>query len=74
MERMQSPYAGKTTAAARFLSVQQVAGLLGVSDETVRRTIVRGELPAIRAGARQLRIPEADLAAYLVRQREQPDP
>lgn len=33
-----------------FLSVQQAAELLGVSQQTVRSCIKRGELPAIKVG------------------------
>lgn len=53
-----------------LLSLREVADELGVCERTVRRMIARGDVPAIRAGARQLRVPAADLRDYLVRQRE----
>jgi excisionase family DNA binding protein len=39
-----------------MLTVKQVARAIGVSDQTVRREVERGELPAVRVGA-AIRIP-----------------
>jgi excisionase family DNA binding protein len=49
-------------------SVQEVANVLGVHPETVRRLIHEGRLDGIRVG-RLLRIPEDALAALLDAQR-----
>ncbi|MGO8920871.1 MAG: helix-turn-helix domain-containing protein [Stellaceae bacterium] len=63
----------KGTVAApklpRFLSIEGVAQLLGVSTKTVRRWIDDKLLPAHRLG-RQLRISEPDLAAFIARSRQ----
>lgn len=44
-----------------WYSVDQAAALLGVSRNTIRRMIARGELPTVRLGKRLLRIPAAAL-------------
>ena len=51
-------------ASIPLYSVQEVATVLGVHPETVRRLIHQGRLGAIRVG-RLLRIPEDALAALL---------
>jgi excisionase family DNA binding protein len=51
-------------AKARFLTVQEVAGMLRVSSMTVYRLIKAGDLPAVRVG-RSFRVQEADVDAYL---------
>lgn len=51
-----------------FLTVEDVATLLGYSDKTIRRWIKNGRLKAYRAN-RQLRISEADLQDFLNRSR-----
>jgi excisionase family DNA binding protein len=45
----------------RFLTVQEVADMLRVSNMTVYRLVHSGELPAIRFG-RSFRIPESAVA------------
>ncbi len=52
----------------RLYTVDAVAEQLGVSTKTVRRWVTAGALPAHRLG-RQLRISEADLAAFIARSR-----
>lgn len=47
-----------------MLKIKEVAAKLGVHDNTVRRLINRGELPAYRVG-RVVRIKEADAERYL---------
>jgi len=47
-----------------FLTVNEVAELLKVSDKTVRRLATRGELPSFRVGA-QLRFRRADIEAWV---------
>lgn len=47
-----------------FLTVNEVADLLKVSDKTVRRLATRGELPSFRVGA-QLRFRRADIEAWV---------
>jgi excisionase family DNA binding protein len=56
----------------RLYSVQEVANLLGVHAETVRRLIHSGGLNAVRVG-RVLRVEEDELDRYLNRQRVKPD-
>jgi excisionase family DNA binding protein len=51
-------------ARARFLTVNEVADLLRLSDMTVYRLIKKGELPAVRIG-RSYRLREDDVDAYL---------
>jgi excisionase family DNA binding protein len=52
----------------RLYSIDAVAEMLGVSSKTVRRLIAIEEFRIHRIG-RQIRISEADLAAYLARSR-----
>ena len=52
----------------RLYAVDDVAEQLGVSSKTVRRWIAAGELPVHHFG-RQLRISEADLAAFIAQRR-----
>ena len=54
------------------LRVSEVAGLLRVSDDTVRRWVDQGRLPADQSSGRML-ITGADLAAF-VTQRSEDDP
>jgi excisionase family DNA binding protein len=63
-------YANPT--GGRLYSVQEVANLLGVHAETVRRLIHSGGLNAVRVG-RVLRVEEDELERYLNRQRVKPD-
>jgi len=59
------------------LSVQTVAALLRVCEDTVRKLLRAGEFPsAFRAGGKLIRIPRADFDAYRERTRLQraPDP
>jgi excisionase family DNA binding protein len=51
-------------ARARFLTVNEVAELLRLSDMTVYRLIKKGDLPAVRIG-RSYRLREDDVDAYL---------
>jgi excisionase family DNA binding protein len=51
-------------AKARFLTVQEVAGMLRVSSMTVYRLIKAGDLPAVRVG-RSFRVRDTDVDAYL---------
>lgn len=51
-------------AKARFLTVQEVAGLLRVSPMTVYRLIKSADLPAVRVG-RSFRVRDSDVDQYL---------
>jgi excisionase family DNA binding protein len=62
------------TPLASYCTVQEAAGALAVDHKTIRRMIARGELPAVRVGARPagairdtrpIRIPVDALAAAL---------
>ncbi len=59
-------------SGGRLYSVREVADLLGVHPETVRRMIHAGVLDAVRVG-RALRVEERSLHAYLTTQRIKPD-
>ena len=54
--------------------IAEAAGLLGVSDDTVRRWIDSGRLPAHRVGGGPAVVDGADLAAVATTLREPPDP
>lgn len=60
-------------APERLLSCAEAAQRAGVCDETIRRAVRRGKLPAGRAG-RSLRIDPADLAAWLTVGERPPKP
>lgn len=53
----------------RMLSIAEVAEYLNISAKTVYRLIEKGELPALKVGARWRFKPE-DLEAYLERQKQ----
>ena len=57
-------------APSPLLSISAVAGTLSVCERTVRRSIVRGDLPSHQVG-RSVRVSEADLRAYLAGARQQ---
>jgi excisionase family DNA binding protein len=57
--------------AARLYEVSQVAGMLGVHPETIRRLIHDGRLDAIRVG-RVLRVDPRSVEAFVARQRVKP--
>ena len=59
---------GKPRDRFQFYSIETVAEHLKVSTKTVRRWIAAGDLAVHRLG-RQLRISDADLAAFLARNR-----
>ncbi|MHB8658965.1 MAG: helix-turn-helix domain-containing protein [Solirubrobacteraceae bacterium] len=52
-------------AEEAYLTVLDIAELLKVNQQTVRNWIDRGELPAVRAGARRIRIRQTDLDAFI---------
>lgn len=51
------------------VTTTRAAALLGVTDETIRRMIRRGELVAWRVGTRDLRIAVAEIESYQCRNR-----
>lgn len=51
-----------------LLTLSEVADRLNVSVATVRRLVARGDLAAVRVGF-VIRVPEADLLAFLVERR-----
>ncbi len=56
----------------RFLTTTDVAEILGMSDQSVRNLILRGELKALQVGERrQWRIDPAELDRYIEAQYEQ---
>ena len=54
--------------------IAEAAELLGVSDDTVRRWIDSGRLPAVRQGAGPAQVDGADLARIAAQLHEAPDP
>jgi excisionase family DNA binding protein len=48
-----------------FLTVQEVAELLRVNQQTVRNWIERGQLRALRVGTRRVRVRRSDLDAFI---------
>jgi len=48
-----------------FLTVAGIAELLQVTEQTVRNWIERGQLPAVRVGARRVRVRQSDLDAFI---------
>jgi excisionase family DNA binding protein len=48
-----------------WLSIPQFAEKIGVHPNTIRNLIQRGELPAVRIGARIIRIDESQVNALL---------
>lgn len=48
-----------------FLTVAEVAELLKVNQQTVRNWVDRGELDAVRVGARRVRVRTSELDAFL---------
>jgi excisionase family DNA binding protein len=49
----------------RYLTVAEVADLFKLNPQTVRNWIDAKELPAIRIGARRVRVRESDLEKYI---------
>ncbi len=49
----------------QFLTVNEVAAIVRVNQMTVRNWIDRGELAAVRVGARRVRIRRSDFDAFL---------
>ncbi|MCL2453948.1 MAG: helix-turn-helix domain-containing protein [Micrococcales bacterium] len=56
----------ETSEQARFLTVNEVAGVMRVSKMTVYRLLHSGALPGLRVG-RSFRVPADALEAYLRR-------
>jgi excisionase family DNA binding protein len=48
-----------------FLTVAEIAKTLRVNPQTVRNWIDRGELPAVRVGARRVRVRQSQLDDFL---------
>jgi excisionase family DNA binding protein len=62
---------GATRTLPRFLSVNEVAAVLGVSRKTVYRLVNRGALSPVRVGSR-MRFRLSELDEHLERSRESP--
>jgi excisionase family DNA binding protein len=54
-----------TESEETLYSIQRTAYYLGTSQDTVRRMIAEGRLPAFRVGAHLIRIKAADVEALL---------
>jgi excisionase family DNA binding protein len=55
----------------QYLTVSEIAKTLRLNEQTVRNMIDRGELRAVRVGARRVRVLRADLDAFLPDQDDQ---
>ncbi len=55
----------------KLLTVAELADLLSVTDITVRRMVIRGQIPAVRIG-RAVRFRQEDVDAFLTSVRIQP--
>lgn len=62
----------KIKPRGRFLSVTDIAGRSGLSNTTVRRLILAGEIKGYRLG-RQLRVKPADWEEYVEKNRLVPE-
>lgn len=56
---------GKPTPGQRFYTTEEVAKLLQVDPESVRRYVRRGNLRAVKLGGKFIRIDKADLDAFI---------
>jgi excisionase family DNA binding protein len=52
-----------TPKSKRYLSLEEVSQMYGISIRTARRAVSSGDLPAIRVGRRSLRVLESDAEA-----------
>lgn len=58
-----------TAEIERYYRTAELAELLSVCDETIRRLAARGELPSVRVGSER-RYPESGVVNYLRRHQE----
>jgi molybdopterin-binding protein len=56
------------------LRISEAANLLGVSDDTVRRWVDQGRLPVAQGDNNRMAVEGSELAAFVQRQAETPDP
>jgi molybdopterin-binding protein len=56
------------------LRISEAAELLGVSDDTVRRWIDLGRLPAVRGDSGRMAVEGRELAGFVQRQADAPEP
>ncbi|WAC55018.1 helix-turn-helix transcriptional regulator [Gordonia sp. SL306] len=52
-------------ARTRYLSLQDIAEELGISDRTVRRWIATGQLKAVRPSPRVIRVEASELDRFI---------
>lgn len=50
-----------------LLSLDDVAGVLGVSRRTIERMVTRGEIPIVRVGPRAIRVRAEDVQEFIRR-------
>lgn len=53
-------------ARTRYLSLQDIAEELGISDRTVRRWIATGRLKAVRPSPRVIRVEASELDRFII--------
>jgi excisionase family DNA binding protein len=53
----------------RLLNVDELAGYLGVSAQSIRHMVHRRQIPFIRLGARRVRFDQAEITAWVNAQR-----
>ena len=57
-----------------FLTVQEIAELLRLNQQTIRNMIDRGELGHVRVGQRRVRVRQSQLDAFLAAGESSPQP
>ncbi|MGY3555649.1 helix-turn-helix domain-containing protein [Williamsia sp. R60] len=57
--------AAKSRARTHYLSLQDIADELGISDRTVRRWVASGQLKAVRPSPRVIRVEASELDRFL---------
>lgn len=60
------PGRGGTWGSAEFISIKDAALLLAVSEATIRRMVMRGEVRGYRVGRRMIRIEIRELRNQIV--------
>lgn len=58
------------TTVERFLTIPEVAGLIGASVERTYQMAAQGRLPAVRLSPRRIRVPREALDRWIAEQNE----
>ena len=63
--KRQTPATSSIATIGELLTIEQTADVLGLHANTIRNLIRRGDLKAVRIGARIIRVNATDVAAIL---------